>query len=165
MVLKRVVPGLAAAALLLSGSVALADEEYRPSEFLTLDLSQAVLSPKHLGPPAEFAPLAMQAETEAKTESKTEAKTETSSDHASEPYWAREELEADPKKVGVQDVQVTHPHRVAHEVAKAVAQLKPRGAARRKLAQRHRNPLEAQARDTRIQKWPCRTGGGICDWK
>ena len=41
---------------------------------------------------------------------------------------------------------------------------KPRGAARAKLARRHTNPLDAQALDTRIQTWPCRTGG-ICDWQ
>jgi len=41
---------------------------------------------------------------------------------------------------------------------------KPRGAARTRLAHRHRNPLDAQASDTRIQVWPCRSGG-ICNWK
>jgi hypothetical protein len=41
---------------------------------------------------------------------------------------------------------------------------KPRAAARTKLARRHSNPLDAQARDTRIQTWPC-TSGGICDWQ
>ena len=41
---------------------------------------------------------------------------------------------------------------------------KPRAAARTKLARRHSNPLDAQARDTRIQTWPCKSGG-ICDWQ
>jgi hypothetical protein len=41
---------------------------------------------------------------------------------------------------------------------------KPRGAARAKLARRHSNPLDAQARDTRLQTWPCKSGG-ICDWQ
>ena len=41
---------------------------------------------------------------------------------------------------------------------------KPRGAARTKLARRHGNPLDAEARDTRIQVWPCKSGG-ICDWQ
>jgi hypothetical protein len=41
---------------------------------------------------------------------------------------------------------------------------KPRPAARTKLARRHGNPLDAQAFDTRIQVWPCRSGG-ICNWK
>jgi hypothetical protein len=144
-------------------SVALAaDDEYRPSEFLTLDLSQAVLSPKRLGPPAEFAPVAVQAETESASVARN--------DHASEPYWAREELDlepkkVEPKKVGVEDVELTHPHMVVHEAPKTAAQLKPKGAARKKLTHRHDNPFEAQARDTRIQKWPCRSGGGICGWR
>src|SRR5215467_10570411 len=111
MVLKRVIPALAGAVLLAAGSVALADEEYRPSEFLGLDLSQAVLSPRRLGPPTEFAPVALQAE--------TEARNEAASDHASEPYSAREELDVEPKKVAVQDVRETHPRRIAHEVPKA----------------------------------------------
>ena len=41
---------------------------------------------------------------------------------------------------------------------------KPRAAARTKLARRHTNPLDAQARDTRIQTWPCKSGG-ICGWQ
>jgi hypothetical protein len=41
---------------------------------------------------------------------------------------------------------------------------KPRAAARTKLARRHTNPLDAQASDTRIQVWPCRSGG-ICNWQ
>lgn len=41
---------------------------------------------------------------------------------------------------------------------------KPHGAARTRLAHRHRSPLDAEARDTRIQVWPCKSGG-ICNWK
>jgi hypothetical protein len=40
---------------------------------------------------------------------------------------------------------------------------KPRTPARAKLARRS-NPLNAQAMDTRVQTWPCRSGG-ICNWK
>lgn len=36
--------------------------------------------------------------------------------------------------------------------------------ARPKLVRRHTNPLDAQASDTRVQVWPCRTGG-ICNWQ
>ena len=36
--------------------------EYRPDEFLGLDLSKAVLSPKPLGPPAQFAPVRVEAD-------------------------------------------------------------------------------------------------------
>jgi hypothetical protein len=143
--LKHVVPALVGAALLAVGSTAMAGE-YRADEFLGLDLSKAVLSPKPLGPPAHFAPVAV------------EAKSDPKSDH-SEAGWARNELKTEPKKIAVQDVKVAHPHRVTHAAAE-----KPKGAARTKLAHRHRNPLDAQAMDTRVQTWPCRSGG-ICNWK
>src|ERR1700746_1513713 len=38
-----------------------AADEYRPDECLGLDLSKAVLSPKPLGPPSEFAPMPIEA--------------------------------------------------------------------------------------------------------
>ena len=41
---------------------------------------------------------------------------------------------------------------------------KPRAVARTKLVRRHTDPLDAQAFDTRIQVWPCRSGG-ICNWQ
>jgi hypothetical protein len=152
MVLKRAVSALAV--LLAAGSVALADE-YRPNEFLGMDLSAAVLSPKRLGPPAEFAPVAV----EANSDAGNDAKSEVSPNRASEPYWAREELKAEPKEIAVEDVHVTPQHRHA-------AHAKVSKPARTKLAHRHGSPLEAQAMDTRIQKWPCKSGGGgICDWK
>jgi hypothetical protein len=47
------------------GTPALADG-YRAGEFFGLDLSQAVLSPKRLGPPAQFAPVAVEARTDSK---------------------------------------------------------------------------------------------------
>jgi hypothetical protein len=148
MVLERAVSALAV--LLAAGSIALADE-YRPSEFLGMDLSTAVLSPKRLGPPAEFAPVAVEAN--------SEARTEVRANPASEPYWAREELNAEPKEISVEDVHVTPPHRTAH-----ATHAKVNSPARTRLAHRHGNPLDAQAMDTRIQKWPC-TSGGICNWK
>jgi hypothetical protein len=49
------------------------------------------------------------------------------------------------------------------KVAHARAE-KPRAPARTKVARRHTNPLDAQASDTRIQVWPCRSGG-ICNWQ
>lgn len=66
MAAKQVFAAVVGAALAALGTVASA-EEYRPNEFLSLDLSRAVLSPKRLGPPAEFAPVAVQARTEAKS--------------------------------------------------------------------------------------------------
>jgi hypothetical protein len=50
-------------------------------------------------------------------------------------------------------------NRVAHLRA-----TKPGGAVGTKLARRHGNPLDAEAFDTRIQVWPCKSGG-ICNWQ
>jgi hypothetical protein len=155
MVLKPVVPALVAAVLFVAGGLALADE-YRPDEFLSLDLSTAVLSPKPLGPLTEFAPVAMEAKSEVKSEAKK--------DDSSEAGWARNALKTEPEKVAVENVHVTHPHRVTH-VAAARSKGAAKGTARIRLAHRHGNPLDAQAMDTRIQKWPCKSGGGICGWK
>jgi hypothetical protein len=113
------------------GSAALADE-YRADEFLGLDLPQAVLSPKRLGPETQFAPVRIEARTDRRPV-KTE-RVVVSKEAAPKPQMAQERVE------------------------------KPRAAARTKLARRHSNPLDAQARDTRIQKWPC-TSGGICGWQ
>src|ERR1700746_3216141 len=108
MVLKPVGSvALVAAAWLAVGSVVLADE-YRPDEFLGLDLSKAVLSPKPLGPPTRFAPVAVEAKRDA--------------NRGSEVNWARDELKTEPRKVAAENVHVTHPHRIAH-----VASAKPKG--------------------------------------
>ena len=139
MVPRSLVPALFAAALLVSGGASAAD--YRPGDFLNLDLSKAVLSKTPLGPPAEFAPVPVEAE----------------GDRGSEPAWARNDLKVEPKPVRT----VRAAHRATH-----VASVRRHGAARVRLAQRHHgDPLNAQAMDTRIQTWPCRSGGGICDWK
>ena len=55
MVLKSAFAAAACAIFLATGGFARA-EDYHPGEYLNLDLSHAVLSPKRLGPPAEFAP-------------------------------------------------------------------------------------------------------------
>src|SRR6185295_15016556 len=60
MILKSaLIAAVCTGVLALSGQ-ALADD-YRPDEYLALDLSKAVLSPKRLGPPAQFAPIPVQA--------------------------------------------------------------------------------------------------------
>jgi hypothetical protein len=140
MVPRSLVPALFAAAFLASGGASAAD--YRPGDFLNLDLSKAVLSKTPLGPPAKFAPVAVEAK----------------GDRGSEPAWARNDLKLEPKQVPVRTVRAAH--RPTH-----VASVRRHGAARVRLARRHGNPLDAQAMDTRIQTWPCRSGGGICDWK
>ena len=132
--------------LLILGSPALADE-YRAGEFLGMDLSSAILSPKRLGPETEFAPVPIEARTDRK-----QVKTErVIVPKIAEPVIVPETAER-PKAAA----------RKARLVQGRVE--KPRGAARAKLARRHGNPLDAQARDTRIQTWPCKSGG-ICGWQ
>jgi hypothetical protein len=110
-------------------------------DYFSLDLSKAVLSPRPIGPPAGFAQLPVEAK----------------GDRAGEPRWARDELKTDPKSVATESVKV--PRRLAN-----VASVKPKPSAPTHLAHRHRNPLDAQAMDSRIQTWPC-SSGGICNWK
>ena len=141
MVLKNVCIAMICATLLALSSASLADE-YRPDEFLRLDLSRALLSPKPLGPPSEFAPVQVEAK----------------ADRGSEGTQARAEPTAVSKLVKTKRIVVPS-IRVAH-----MRPEKPRGAARTKLVRRHGNPLDAQAFDTRIQVWPCKSGG-ICNWK
>ncbi len=47
--------------MLLAWSGPSSADQYRPGEFLGLDLSKAVLSPKRLGPPTQFAPFPVEA--------------------------------------------------------------------------------------------------------
>ena len=146
MVLKSVPFAVAVALVLAMSGVARADD-YKPDEYLGLDLSKAVLSPKRLGPETQFAPVAMEAK------------------GGSE---ARAELVDVPKKVAAERVHVAEPKiadtKIAHAKIAHARSAQPRGAARTRLAHRHGNPLNAQAMDTRIQTWPCRSGG-ICNWK
>src|SRR4051812_14100661 len=51
----------------LAGNPSIADD-YRADEFLSLDLSKAALSPKPLGPPAQFEPRQAEAKTDARSE-------------------------------------------------------------------------------------------------
>ena len=60
---KHAVAAVVCAVAVALGAPALADE-YRAGEFLSLDLSRAVLSPKRIGPPAEFAPVPVEARTD-----------------------------------------------------------------------------------------------------
>lgn len=95
-------------------------DQYRPGEFLGLDLSKAVLSPKPLGPATQFAPFPIEA----------------GSDGAAPQTHA--ETKAAP------DV------RVARTAPSHLGMKKPSGAGRTRLTHRHGNPLDAQASDTRI---------------
>jgi hypothetical protein len=140
---KRILAAVACTALVVLVPPARADE-YRAGDFLNLDLSRAVLSPKRLGPPTEFAPVAVEARTDAKQ-------------IVAEPKAGPRPIVRTAK---VKAARVVKPSRVVRQAQEA----KPRGAARTKVVRRHSNPLDAQAMDTRIQTWPC-TSGGICNWK
>jgi hypothetical protein len=132
---------VALGALLMTADGTLA-AEYRPDDFLTLDLPKAVLSPTPLGPRNRFVPWPFKTNSDSVGDSKAEAS------HASQVHVIPER------------VARTH-DRPPHTFAQ-----KPPGAARTRLAQRHGNPLDAraQAPDRRVQTWPCRSGG-ICNWK
>jgi hypothetical protein len=135
MALKSVFIVACCAAILAAGSSRA--DEYRPDEFLTLDLSKAALSPKPLGPAQQFEPI------------RDEAKTD--------PQRNAVRADAGPQAANAAPKAVRT--RVVHARVE-----KPRAPARTKLARRHTNPLDAQAFDTRIQVWPCRSGG-ICNWQ
>lgn len=73
---------------------------------------------------------------------------------------AKTDVKAD-AKTDVKAGLVKAAPRVARaQTAKPVAQ---RAAAQKKVARRG-NPLDSNAADTRVQVWPCRTGG-ICSWQ
>ena len=142
MVLKNVLIASFCATALVGSSLAVADE-YAPEEFFGLDLATAVLSPKPLGPAASFTPGPL--------------------DASVDPNSNRAQVIAEPKA----DPRVVAPRvlaqrtRVAHA---AHTRAEPRLVARTNIARHHHNPLDAQALDTRIQVWPCNSGG-ICNWK
>ena len=168
MVVKRgrLLPVIGVAALAWSGLAAA--QAYRPDDFLKLDLAKAVLSPTPLGPATSFAPGPL----------------DVTVDRGNSPAQANAELVVDPKTVPAETVHAESATAAKHaEPSSAVkAALANRTAATRsRVARAHaeratphkphtlvalhgRNPMEAQARDTRIQVWPCKSGG-ICNWK
>ncbi|WGS22563.1 MULTISPECIES: hypothetical protein [unclassified Bradyrhizobium] len=152
MVLKSAFVATVCTASLVLGGVALADE-YRPDEFFSLDLSKAVLSPKRLGPPAQFEPVPVEANSDRSANGPTP--------QANAEPKVEDTKVAPQKAVRTARVTATRVEKKAPVEKKREARRVP---ARAKLARRHSNPLDAQARDTRIQTWPCRSGG-ICNWK
>jgi hypothetical protein len=148
--LNNIFAAILGATLVAWSGMSVADE-YHPGEFFSLDLSKAVLSPKPLGPATQFAPVQIEARAEraspaapARAARVTPAKAHVAKTHVAKTHVAKS--------------HVAKPD-VAHQRAE-----KPRGAARTKLARPRGNPLDAQASDTRIQAWPCKSGG-ICNWK
>ncbi|MGA7942048.1 MAG: hypothetical protein WCA43_19365 [Bradyrhizobium sp.] len=160
MVLNRV--WLAAfGAMVLAWSGVASAQQYRPDEFLKLDPSHAVLSPKPLGPATSFTPGPL----------------DVTVDRGKDAAQTSAEFVVDPKTVPVATVHAegkstTHTAlrvvaaggvRAAHARAERST---PHHAPRALVALHGRNPMEAQAqaRETRIQVWPCKSGG-ICNWK
>lgn len=134
----RYLAAVVAGAVVLGCGAAQADmvaaKTYKPGEFLTLDLRAALLSPKPLGPGAQFEVYPITARADAKNE-----------------------IDAAADKPAAQKaVPVAKPPR-------AVA-TRPQPPARARVARPRSNPLDANAADTRVQTWPCRTGG-ICNWQ
>jgi hypothetical protein len=132
MVLKGVFAALLGTTL-LAWSSAYADQ-YSPDEFFKLDLSQAALSPKPLGPATEFKPVAVE-----------------------------DQADSTAKQVPAYEAEAKPVHTVKVKL-KPVRTARRNPAVRTRLAHRRSNPLDAQAFDTRIQVWPCRSGG-ICNWR
>jgi hypothetical protein len=200
MILKTVFAATVCSVLLASGGP-LRAEEYRPGEYLNLDLSRALFSPKPLGPPAEFAPVRLQAMTDrgseaARASAEPEAAPKTVTPKTAAPRTATpetakprtqiahrvagERARIEPKaraKIATRTTRPVQRSAAASLAPKArpalasrktgmahIAAVKPRSAARTRVARSRGNPLDAQALDTRIQVWPCRSGG-ICNWK
>jgi len=152
MVLNKSLAVAIGAAMLAATGAACADE-YRPDEFLSLDLTKAVFSPKPLGPPSRFQPVPVQARTDVQAKA-----------------IRTEPVHVDPvprhaaamRKAATRTKVVVHAP-VAKRPAPAVVAKRPVPAPTR-MARHHGNPLDANALDTRIQVWPCRSGG-ICNWQ
>ncbi|QUS42284.1 hypothetical protein RPMA_06125 [Tardiphaga alba] len=121
---------------------AVAANSYKPGDYLTLDLRAALLSPKPLGPGAQFEAYPITARADAKNEidAKIDAKIDAVAD----------------KPAAQKAVPVAKPPRATAT--------RPQPPARARVARPRSNPLDANAADTRIQTWPCRTGG-ICAWQ
>ena len=135
MVPRNLFIAMICAGVLTCSGLARADQ-YRPDEFLHLDLSAAVLSPKPLGPASGFTPGPLDVSTDRES--------------------AGTQVSAEPKP---------EPTITVHKIRIVQARTeKPRGSTRTRLARRHNSPLDAQAFDARVQVWPCKSGG-ICNWK
>jgi hypothetical protein len=154
--------------MILAWSGPSAAQQYRPNEFLNLDLSRAVLSPTPLGPVASFSPGPL----------------DVTVDRGKDAAPASAELVVDPKTVVTATVHAENDSTPKNSTPKNSTS-KPAirsaasgmRAARVRTAERSaphkphalvalhgRNPMEAQARETAVQTWPCKSGG-ICNWK
>lgn len=131
---KHVVAAVACAVAVALGTPVLADE-YRAGELLNLDLPKAVLSPKRIGPPAEFVAVPVQARTDAKQ--------------------AVAEPKAQPSRAARSAVVTEAP--AARPRAAARAKLAHRHG-------NPLDAQAMDIRQRSVQTWPCKSGG-ICNWK
>jgi hypothetical protein len=150
---------LLASTLSTSSGASIADE-YRPGEFLTLDLSKAVLSPKPLGPPTQFEPVAVAAKSDGRSDVKSDIQPGTETDGRTDAAAATSRIGSEAAATPTKPAVTVAPVRVARRHTTVRTHV----AVRTAPAHRHTSPLDAQAFDTRIQVWPCRSGG-ICNWQ
>lgn len=137
MTFRYLIPAAAGLVMLAAGAVAQAEPAgttYKAGELLTLDLSKALLSPKPLGPGAQFEAYPIEARADAKNA-----------------------IDATADKPAAQRAVPVA------KLTRAIA-ARPQPPVRTRVARPRSNPLDANAADTRIQTWPCRTGG-ICNWQ
>jgi cytoskeletal protein RodZ len=155
-----------------------AAQQYRPNEFLNLDLSRAVLSPKPLGPAASFSPGpldvtidrgkdAAPASAELMVDPKTVATATVHAESNSTPRNSTPKNATSKYSASKNSTSKTAIRTAASSMRGARVRAADRSAPhkpRALVALHGRNPVEAQARDTNVQVWPCRSGG-ICNWK
>ena len=128
---------------LVTGSGLAIADQYHPGDFLSLDLSKALLSPKPLGPAAQFTPGPLDVTTD-----RGNGGTPISAEPKAEPTITARQAEP---TITVRKTRIVRAEKTYR-------------SARTRLARRHGSPLDAQAFDTRIQVWPCKSGG-ICNWR
>src|ERR1700722_7750942 len=164
--------------MILAWSGPSAAQQYRPNEFLNLDLSRAVLSPTPLGPVASFSPGpldvtvdrgkdAAPASAELVVDPKTVVTTTVHAENDSTPKTSTPKNATSKYSASKNSTSKTAIRTAASGMSAARLRAADRSAPdkpRALVALHGRNPVEAQARDTSVQVWPCRSGG-ICNWK
>jgi len=150
MALRHISTIVIGAAALAGSSLSMA-QQYRPDEYLGLDLSRAVLSPALLGPAQSFTPGPLDVTVD-RADNRLRATAEPPAEGKTMPQFTERSVRARLR------ASTSGPH-ASHARAERSAPHKPLA-----LALHRRNPAEAQARDSSIQVWPCKSGG-ICSWK
>jgi hypothetical protein len=146
----------------LAWSGLVAAQQYRADELLHLDLSRAVLSPKPLGPAATFAPGPLDVTIDRRTNAvQANSESEVEPKPLSKPMpTATVHVESNATTPTALGTATSGIRAAAHARAERSVSRKPHAL----VALHQRNPVEAQARETKIQVWPCKSGG-ICGWK